>query len=153
MNVIHRTASAHRTPNLVLNILNDYKDSEDVVAIITVAGLSDALSGMVAANSTKPVIAFPPDLGKYGDAKVFSSTKLPGGVKVSLARNNEELLNLIKEKSLQAVYSPPEISGRRLKIVETYMTDNQERGVALPLGLPLFGKGKVRDIYEVNEDK
>ncbi|HKZ45456.1 MAG TPA: AIR carboxylase family protein, partial [archaeon] len=118
MNVIHRTASAHRTPNLVLNILNDYKDSEDVVAIITVAGLSDALSGMVAANSTKPVIAFPPDLGKYGDAKVFSSTKLPGGVKVSLARNNEELLNLIKEKSLQAVYSPPEISGRRLKIVE-----------------------------------
>jgi 5-(carboxyamino)imidazole ribonucleotide mutase len=52
-------ASAHKQPLRVLEVLNDYQNEKGVV-YITIAGRSNALSGFVAANSNKPVIACPP---------------------------------------------------------------------------------------------
>ncbi len=52
-------ASAHKQPLEVLNIIKSYTDEKGVV-YITIAGRSNALSGFVAANSNKPVIACPP---------------------------------------------------------------------------------------------
>ncbi len=150
VHVIHRTASAHRTPCYLQKIIEEYNRSDNVSAFITVAGLSDALSGSVAANTTKPVYAFPPDLGKYGESKVFSSTKLPTGIRVVLIKKREEILQLLKETS-KPVYSERELSERKMKIVETYLTDNQDKGLSAPLGLPLFKKGKVRDVYELGD--
>jgi phosphoribosylaminoimidazole-succinocarboxamide synthase len=149
--VIHRTGSAHRTLSLVQNILSKYKNSSEIAAIVSVAGLSDALSGTAAANTEKLVIAYPPDLEKYGDAKIFSSTKTPGG-KVHLAKSPEEVVQIIKEKSAHLIYSPAELKGRQMKIVETYFTDNQDMGLDTPLGLPLFKKGKVRDVYDLGDE-
>jgi phosphoribosylaminoimidazole-succinocarboxamide synthase len=146
--VIHRTGSAHRTPGHVLNIVNSYNTNPNIVGYVSSAGLSDALSGAIAANTEKPVIAYPPDLEKYGELKVFSSTKLPTGIKVSLARTPEEVLKLIRESSAQ-VYSQKELNSRRMKIAETFFTDNQELGLAPALGLPLFKKGKTRDVYDL----
>jgi len=72
-----RVASAHKTPEHLLKILEEY--SEDVV-YITVAGRSNALSGMVDASVVSPVIACPPYSEKFGGADIFSSLRMPSGV-------------------------------------------------------------------------
>lgn len=77
-----RIASAHKTPRELLKILEKYEKSEDKIVYITVAGLSDALSGTVAGFTKYPVIACPPDSEKYGWTKVFSSTITPRGISV-----------------------------------------------------------------------
>ncbi|MEM2727185.1 MAG: 5-(carboxyamino)imidazole ribonucleotide mutase [Archaeoglobaceae archaeon] len=73
-----RVASAHKTPEHVLEILKKY-EKEDVV-FITVAGRSNALSGFVDANTTKPVIASPPYSDRFAGADIFSSIRMPSGV-------------------------------------------------------------------------
>ena len=80
----YRVSSVHRNPEKLLNDLKDYERSGDKVVFITVAGLSDALSGVVAGNSKYPVIACPPDIEKHGFSKVFSSMMTPKSVAVSL---------------------------------------------------------------------
>jgi len=148
--VIYRTASAHRTPDHLQRLVREYDNLEDISAFVTVAGLSDALSGSVAANTTKPVIAFPPDLARYGDSKVFSCTKLPSGIKVTLARSRDEVLKLVREAP-KSNYSRHELMERKLKVVETYLTDNEDMGLTAPLGLPLYRRGKVRDVYDLGD--
>ncbi|MFO7966754.1 MAG: AIR carboxylase family protein [Archaeoglobaceae archaeon] len=71
-----RVASAHKTPQKVLQILEDYQN----VVYITVAGRSNALSGFVDANTTSPVIACPPYSSKFGGMDVLSSLRMPSGV-------------------------------------------------------------------------
>ncbi len=73
-----RVASAHKTPVKVMDIIKEY-EKEDVV-FITVAGRSNALSGFVDANSTKPVIACPPYSDKFSGADIYSSLRMPSGV-------------------------------------------------------------------------
>lgn len=80
----YRISSAHRNPEKLLKDLRTYEQSTDDVVFITVAGLSDALSGVVAGYTTKPVIACPPDFKTYEWAKAFSSAVMPKGVPVAL---------------------------------------------------------------------
>ena len=77
-----RIASAHKTPRELLKILEEYERLEAKIVYITVAGLSDALSGTVAGFTKYPVIACPPDWQKYGSPKIFSSTMTPRGIPV-----------------------------------------------------------------------
>ena len=79
----YNVASAHRTPQKLLNDLQEYENSGDNIVLITVAGLSDALSGVVAGYTKYPVIACPPDSGKYEGAKIFSSVAMPKGISVA----------------------------------------------------------------------
>ncbi len=53
-------ASAHKVPEKVFKIVSKNNESEDDIVYITVAGRSNGLSGVVAANSIHPVIACPP---------------------------------------------------------------------------------------------
>lgn len=73
-----RVASAHKTPEKVLEILKAL-EAEKVV-YITVAGRSNALSGFVDANTSKPVIACPPYSQKFSGADIYSSLRMPSGV-------------------------------------------------------------------------
>jgi len=73
-----RVASAHKTPEKVLEILKEYE--KERVVYITVAGRSNALSAFVDANTTKPVIACPPYSEKFGGADIFSSLRVPSGI-------------------------------------------------------------------------
>jgi 5-(carboxyamino)imidazole ribonucleotide mutase len=75
---IIRVGSAHKTPLKVLEIIKEY-ESEKVV-FITVAGKSNALSGFVDANTSKPVIASPPYSEKFAGFDVFSTLRMPSGV-------------------------------------------------------------------------
>ena len=73
-----RVASAHKTPELVLEILKEFKGEKTIY--ITVAGRSNALSAFVDANASKPVIACPPYSEKFGGADIYSSLRVPSGI-------------------------------------------------------------------------
>lgn len=73
-----RVASAHKTPEKVLEILKQFEEQKTVY--ITVAGRSNALSAFVDANTAKPVIACPPYSEKYGGTDIYSSLRVPSGV-------------------------------------------------------------------------
>jgi 5-(carboxyamino)imidazole ribonucleotide mutase len=73
-----RVASAHKTPEKVLQILKQYGKEE--VVYITVAGRSNALSALVDVNTTKPVIACPLYSEKFGGADIYSSLRVPSGI-------------------------------------------------------------------------
>ncbi|MEM1586300.1 MAG: AIR carboxylase family protein [Candidatus Bathyarchaeia archaeon] len=74
----YRVASAHKTPEKVLEILREYEGKK--IVFITVAGRSNALSALVDANTLKPVIACPPYSEKFGGADIFSSLRVPSGI-------------------------------------------------------------------------
>jgi phosphoribosylaminoimidazole carboxylase PurE protein len=76
-----KIASAHRATEKVLQLLKE--DSNKPLVYITIAGLSDSLSGVVAGNSLHPVIACPPDTEQFGWGKVFSSFFTPKGIPVA----------------------------------------------------------------------
>jgi 5-(carboxyamino)imidazole ribonucleotide mutase len=73
-----RVASAHKTPQKVLEVLKEFEDEK--VVYITVAGRSNALSAFVDANTSKPVIACPPYSEKFGGADIYSSLRVPSGI-------------------------------------------------------------------------
>ncbi len=76
-------ASAHKTPKKLLKEVERYEKAGGQIVFVTVAGLSDALSGVVAGSTKYPVVACPPDSEKFGYAKFFSSAVTPQGVAVA----------------------------------------------------------------------
>jgi 5-(carboxyamino)imidazole ribonucleotide mutase/phosphoribosylaminoimidazole-succinocarboxamide synthase len=75
-----RVASAHKSVRYLLDLLAGYEASGRVGAYITVAGRSNALSGVVDANVTAPVIACPPYSDRFAGADLYSSLRMPSGV-------------------------------------------------------------------------
>ena len=71
-----RIASAHKTPERLLEII---KEGEEVV-FVTVAGRSNALSGLVDAQTHFPVIASPPYSERFSGWDILSSLRMPSGV-------------------------------------------------------------------------
>lgn len=75
---ITRIASAHKVPLKCYELIKHY-EKENVV-FITIAGMSNALSGFTDAQTHCPVIACPPYSDKFGGADVYSSLRMPSGV-------------------------------------------------------------------------
>ncbi|SDC28872.1 AIR carboxylase family protein [Williamwhitmania taraxaci] len=73
-----RIASAHKVPLKCYNLIKEY-EKENVV-FITIAGMSNALSGFTDAQTHCPVIACPPYSDKFGGTDLFSSVRMPSGV-------------------------------------------------------------------------
>lgn len=72
--------SAHKSVRHVLRLLHDYEDVEEPLVYITVAGRSNALGGMVDANTAHPVITCPPISSTFAGADIYSSLRMPSGV-------------------------------------------------------------------------
>jgi len=77
--VVKRVGSAHRVPEHVLALLRHH-DAQPNTVFITVAGMSDALSGLTDANVVSPVIACPPRSDAFAGLDVLSSLRTPPGV-------------------------------------------------------------------------
>jgi 5-(carboxyamino)imidazole ribonucleotide mutase len=75
-----RVASAHKVPHALLEMLAAYEAGGRARVYITIAGRSNALSGLVDAQVCAPVIACPPYSDRFGGNDVFSSLRLPSGV-------------------------------------------------------------------------
>lgn len=79
-----RIASAHKSARYLLDLLEEYEAGGQVGVYVTVAGRSNALSGLVDACVTVPVIACPPYAEAFGGADVYSSLRMPSGVAPAL---------------------------------------------------------------------
>jgi len=75
---VTRIASAHKVPLKCYDLIKEY-EKENVV-FITIAGMSNALSGFADAQTYCPVIACPPYSDKFGGGDLFSSVRMPSGV-------------------------------------------------------------------------
>jgi 5-(carboxyamino)imidazole ribonucleotide mutase len=75
---VFRVASAHKTPERVLEILKEFE--KEKVVYVTVAGRSNALSAFVDAHTKKPVIACPPYSEKFSGVDIYSSLRVPSGI-------------------------------------------------------------------------
>ena len=79
-----RVASAHKSVRHLLGVLGETESSTEPLVYITVAGRSNALGGMVDANTAHPVITCPPVSSTFGGADIFSSLRMPSGVAPTL---------------------------------------------------------------------
>jgi len=75
-----RIASAHKSPQHVLDLIAQYESDPGPMVYVTVAGRSNALSGMLDANTARPVIACPPYSSSFSGADIYSSLRMPSGV-------------------------------------------------------------------------
>lgn len=75
---VSRIASAHKVPLKCYNLIKEYEKENTV--FITIAGMSNALSGFTDAQTYCPVIACPPYSDKFGGGDVFSTLRMPSGV-------------------------------------------------------------------------
>lgn len=73
-----RIASAHKVPLKCYELIKEY-EKENVI-FITIAGMSNALSGFADAQTYCPVIACPPYSDKFAGADLYSSIRMPSGV-------------------------------------------------------------------------
>lgn len=75
--------SAHKVPELLLEVINKYNESKEPVCYVTIAGRSNGLSGVTAGSSIHPVIACPPFADKDDMAVNINSTlQMPSEVPV-----------------------------------------------------------------------
>jgi len=75
-----RVASAHKAAVYCLGLLNHYESLDRPKVYVTIAGRSNALSGLVDAHVASPSIACPPPSNSFGGADIFSSLRMPSGV-------------------------------------------------------------------------
>lgn len=77
-----RIASAHRTPNLLKNIL-DQAEVDDTKVIIAAAGGAAHLAGVIASHTLLPVIALPISSKLLGIDSLLSMVQMPSGIPVA----------------------------------------------------------------------
>lgn len=75
-----RVASAHKSVRHLLGAIEAYADAEGPMVFIAVAGRSNALAGMLDANTAWPVITSPPVSSSFAGADIYSSLRMPSGV-------------------------------------------------------------------------
>ena len=99
VNSIQFVASAHRNTRDLLDIIEKYdNDEQHKIIWVTVAGRSNALSGVVAANSKYPVIACPLFADKMDMlTNIHSTLQCPCGVPVMTILEPENVALAIKK--------------------------------------------------------
>ncbi|MEW6007180.1 MAG: AIR carboxylase family protein [bacterium] len=106
-----RIASAHKTPLKCLEIIEEYEN--DNVVFITVAGRSNALSGLLDFQTHLPVIACPPNPEWFD---IFSSIRMPSSVASMLVLEPEN-----------AALAALKILGLKDKEIQEKIKEHQEK--------------------------
>ena len=75
-----RVASAHKSVRHLLGVIEKYAEAEGPLVFVAVAGRSNALGGMLDANTPWPVVTCPPVSSTFGGADIYSSLRMPSGV-------------------------------------------------------------------------
>lgn len=84
-----RVASAHKSPGLLLEVLDGYEADPRPKIYVAIAGRSNALSGMLCAAVSAPVVSCPPYSDRFAGADVFSSLRMPSFVAPALVLDPE----------------------------------------------------------------
>lgn len=75
-----RIASAHKSPQYLLDMVEQYDASSRRLVYIAVAGRSNALGGMLDGSTVNPVINCPPPSDRFAGMDILSSLRMPSGV-------------------------------------------------------------------------
>ena len=122
-----RIASAHKVTRYLLDLLDDYERDGQSRVYITVAGRSNALSGVVDANSRHPVIACPPYGERFGGMDLLSSVRMPGGVAPMLVLEPEgAALAAAKILALSDSALSERLATWRTEVKQQAMADDRE---------------------------
>ena len=122
-----RIASAHKVTRYLLDLLDEYEQDGQPHVYITVAGRSNALSGVVDANSRHPVIACPPYGERFGGMDLLSSVRMPGGVAPLLVLEPEAAA--LAAAKILAIGDPAlaeRIAARQAEVRDQAMADDRE---------------------------
>ena len=79
-----RVGSAHKVAHYLLEVLAGYESNGRPKVYITIAGRSNALSGLIDAHVNSPVVACPPPSQQFGGADLYSSIRMPSWVTPAL---------------------------------------------------------------------
>ncbi len=85
LNIGHESTvcSAHKETKKLIGLLDQWEASGDNIVYVTVAGRSNALSGVVACNSKHPVLAVPPHKDKDDYmVNIHSTLQMPSNTPV-----------------------------------------------------------------------
>lgn len=123
---ILRIASAHKVPWRCLEIIKEYE--KEGAIFITVAGRSNALSGLIDAQTVWPVIACPPYSEKFSGLDIFSSLRMPSGVSPLVVLEPENAA-LAAAKIISLI--DPEVRARVEKFQEKMRQKLQEDDASL----------------------
>lgn len=77
-----RVMSAHRTPQLVINFIQEFEKNGGQI-IIAGAGCAAHLAGVIAAHTTLPVIGVPLNASLNGLDSLLSTVQMPPGIPVA----------------------------------------------------------------------
>jgi 5-(carboxyamino)imidazole ribonucleotide mutase len=119
-----RVASAHRTPDLVHEIVA----TSEAEVFIAIAGLSAALPGVVAASTTRPVIGVPVS-GKVNLDSILSIVQMPGGIPVAavgLDRGDNAALLAVQILALKDERLAERLIQHRKDMAEAVRRDSEE---------------------------
>lgn len=110
-----RIGSAHRAPLYVMGMVDELNKSLESMMIVSIAGGTDALSGLIAANSRWPVISCPPD-----DRHVQSCLGNPAGT------SNATMLKPENAARFAAQYFSPIKNGLAEEIIRRIQKKREE---------------------------
>ena len=115
-----RVASAHKAAHYLLDLLAAYETDPRSKVYITVAGRSNALSGLVDANVRAPVIACPPYSERFGGVDLFSSLRMPSGIAPipTCARGSRRRSKPRRNRSSRTIARCKRSSRRRMREAE-----------------------------------
>ncbi len=108
-----RVASAHKVPEYVLAMLDAYEADAEPTVYVTIAGRSNALSGLIDGRVKAPVIACPPYSDKFGGGDIYSSLRMPSGVVPAVVMSPENAA-LLAAKML--ALAEPELKAKIEKV-------------------------------------
>jgi len=104
-----KICSAHKQPSKCEEVVKKYNDSVEPVVFITIAGGTDALSGVVSYHSIHPVISCPPDKNEFSscvtnppgssNSLILRPANVARHVAKILGQSNENLKKVILDKN------------------------------------------------------
>jgi len=119
-------SSSHKTPEYLLNLLKKYEMDKESKVYICVAGRSNALGGLVDAQTEYPVINCPPYSEKYAGLDILSSLRMPSGVSpLTVLEPEQAVLAAAKILSFKNKELRQKIISNQKKVKEKILKDNQ----------------------------
>lgn len=113
-------ASAHKTPQYLLQLIKKYESLDKPLVYICIAGRSNALGGFVDAQVVHPVINCPPQSDKYAGFDLLSSLRMPSGVcALTVLEPDQAALAAVKMLGLKE-----KVSSYQKKIREKIVADD-----------------------------
>jgi len=75
-----RVVSAHKTPEMVLRIVDKYEAMSNPKVYVCCAGRSNALSGLIDGYVRSPVLSCPPYSDTFSGSDIYSSLRMASGI-------------------------------------------------------------------------